>query len=232
MTRTGLLFGSFNPVHIGHIAIAGYMKEFAGMDEIWFIVSPQNPQKSRQQLAGPSARLHMVKLAVEKHHAFTASDVEFDMPLPSYTLNTMQKLVKMYTARDFYLIIGTDNIDSIKRWKDYKILLREYKFLVYPRKINNLNGSESFITGSGTSSENINTGLKANLDPSALKPETERTGNYEFDLSLFNDATLVAAPMIEVSSSFIREAIKAGKDMRAFVPEGAYDYLIKNQLYH
>ncbi len=188
--RTGLLFGSFNPVHIGHMAVAGYMKEFAGMDEIWFIVSPQNPFKNPEQLATPTARLHMVRLATEDYPSFIASDIEFGMSLPSYTLNTMKKLTGEYPGRDYHIITGTDNIDSIISWKGGRTLLRDYQFLVYPRP-----------------------------------------GEDSARLSLFNKATIVNAPVIEVSSSFIRKALKEGKDMRAFVPVRAYEYLVKNRIY-
>jgi len=176
--KTGLLFGSFNPIHIGHIAIAGYMKEFAGMDEIWFIVSPQNPFKHPEHLASPAERLHMVTLATEGHTCFLASDIEFAMPLPSYTLNTMQKLVLEYPDRDYHIITGTDNIDSIIHWKGGRTLVRDYKFLVYPR------------------------------------PGSDTSG-----LRLFRQARMVNAPVIEISSSFIRDSLKEGKNMRAFLPD-------------
>ncbi len=190
MIRTGLLFGSFNPVHIGHIAIAGYMKEFEKMEELWFIVSPQNPYKKRKNLANPMVRLTMLRLAIEEYTGFIASDVEFGMPLPSYTINTLKKLSEDYPERDFHIITGTDNINSIGKWKHGESLLKNYKFLIYPR----LNTD--------------NTGLK-----------------------LFSKAKIADAPVIEVSSSFIRKSIQEHKDMRAFVPSGAYDYIIKNRIY-
>lgn len=190
MITTGLLFGSFNPIHIGHIAIASYMKEFESMQEIWFIVSPQNPFKQRKNLASPPARLNMVRMSTENFDKITASDIEFDMPLPSYTLDTMKKLGEDFPERDFYIITGTDNLRSIPDWKGGKTLIKEYKFLFYPR---------------------------LNTDDGGLR--------------LFSHARTVDAPIMEISSTFIRESLHKGKDMRAFVPPEIYDYIIKNKLY-
>jgi nicotinate-nucleotide adenylyltransferase len=190
MIKTGLLFGSFNPIHIGHVAIAGYMKEFECLDEVWFVVSPRNPFKSPRQLVSPAARLEMTRLAVMCHPAFRASDVEFNMPLPSYTLHTLEKLRAGYPGNDFIIITGSDNIESIPIWRGGETLAREYKFLFYPR------------------------------------PGSENAG-----LSMFTSARIASAPLIGVSSSFIRESIKAGKDMRAFVPCETYDYIEKNGFY-
>ncbi len=187
---TGLLFGPFNPIHIGHIAIAGYMKEFAGMDEIWFIVSPQNPFKKRSRLASPAARLQMVKLAIARHDSFIASDIEFGMPLPSYTINTMDKLASDFPEREFHIITGTDNIDSIRKWKGGDKLVSNHKFLVYPR----------------------------------IGSDTSCIGDY-------GNARLAEAPVIDISSSFIRRALRQGRNMRAFVPDATYDYLVRNRLY-
>ena len=190
MIKTGLLFGSFNPVHIGHIAIGEYMKEFEGMEEIWFIVSPQNPLKSPQHLATPASRLQMARLAIKNYPAFRVSDIEFSMPVPSYTVNTMLRLSDDYPERDFHIIIGTDNIMSIRKWKGCRTLLNNYKFLIYPR-------------------------------PGTLNPETD----------LFRKARLVKAPVIDISSSFIRRALLEGKSTRSLVPAEAYDYILKNRLY-
>lgn len=188
--KTGLLFGSFNPVHIGHIAIAAYTKEFAGMDEIWFIVSPQNPFKSPENLASPQSRLQMVNLATKSHKGLITSDIEFSMPVPSYTLDTMKKLKESHPEKEFWIITGTDNISSIISWKGGRTLVRQYNFLVYPRP-----------------------------------------GSDNSRLDFFSNATVMDAPVIEISSSFIRRSIKEGKDMRAFVPSGAYDFLMANKLY-
>ncbi len=188
--NTGLLFGSFNPVHIGHIVIAAFMKEFAGMDEIWFIVTPRNPFKGESSLADPADRLEMVKLAIDPYPYFRASDVEFGMPLPSYTYDTMQKLSADFPGREFSIITGTDNIGSIRKWKDGEKLIAVCNFLVYPR------------------------------------PEGDARAIEEFA-----SAKLVKAPVIDVSSSFIRRSLREGRDMRAFVPGAAYDFLERKRLY-
>ncbi len=218
MIKTGLLFGSFNPIHIGHIAIAGYMQQFEGLDEIWFIVSPQNPLKNAGQLASPTARLQMVRLAVEEYPAFKASDIEFGMPLPSFTLNTMQKLVEEYPERDYHIIIGTDNVDSLRKWKGSNTLLREHKFLVYPR-----------IRPENSEPGNYASNLETLIQRKGFGNKFFISENLQMDL--FSKVRLVDAPKIEVSSSFIRESLNKGKDMRAFVPPKAYDYLIKNKLW-
>lgn len=232
MVNTGLLFGSFNPIHIGHVAIAGYMKEFAGMEEIWFIVSPQNPHKSKDQLATPAARLNMVKLALENYPSFKVSDIEFGMPVPSYTLDTMKKLNALYTGRDFHLIIGTDNIDSIGHWKGSEILLKEYKFLIYPRLFSGLEKGVS--RNSKPCQDNLskfNESENSRSD-SANSPANSKTYLQVAEIpGIFKNAKFVDAPVIEISSSFIRIAIKEGKDMQAFMPSRAYDYLVKNRLY-
>lgn len=137
--NTGLFFGSFNPVHNGHLIIANYMLEQEGMDAIWFIVSPQNPLKESEELANEQQRLEMMKLAVASKPRFKVSDVEFSMAKPSYTFNTLELLSQSYPERSFFLIIGSDNLEEFHLWKNYEQILKKYQILVYPRKkvINN-----------------------------------------------------------------------------------------------
>lgn len=132
--NTGLFFGSFNPVHNGHLEIARYMLDNEGLNEIWFIVSPQNPLKESKNLANARQRLEMMKLAVSAEPRFKVSDVEFSMPEPSYTIDTLNFLAGTYPERRFYLIIGSDNLEDFHLWKDYEQVLQQYKILVYPRK--------------------------------------------------------------------------------------------------
>jgi nicotinate-nucleotide adenylyltransferase len=130
----GLLFGSFNPIHLGHTALATYLLEHAGMDEIWFVVSPHNPLKEQTDLLPDDFRLKMVKLAIADNPAFKSCNVEFFLPTPNYTITTLDHLNELYPDKQFTLIIGADNLDVFPLWRDYKNLLDNYSILVYPRK--------------------------------------------------------------------------------------------------
>jgi nicotinate-nucleotide adenylyltransferase len=132
-TKTGLFFGSFNPMHNGHMIIADYMLDQEGLDEIWFIVSPQNPLKESKQLANEQQRLEMMNLAVASEPRFKVSDVEFAMPKPSYTFDTLELLSRVYPERNFFLIIGSDNLEEFHLWKNHEQILKKYQILVYPR---------------------------------------------------------------------------------------------------
>ncbi|MBP6429264.1 MAG: nicotinate-nucleotide adenylyltransferase [Bacteroidales bacterium] len=131
--RVGLLFGSFNPIHIGHLIIANYIVENTNINKIWFVVSPHNPLKNSKDLLEESLRYKLVKLAIKKNKNFKASDLEFGMEKPSYTIKTLRYLKSKYKTREFVLIIGEDNLDSFEKWKDYKEILSSYEIMVYPR---------------------------------------------------------------------------------------------------
>jgi len=133
MRKTGLYFGSFNPVHIGHIAIAGYLTEFTPMDEIWFVVSPQNPLKKKVTLLDDYQRLHMVNLAIDKYDRMRASDIEFRLPVPSYTINTLAHLNEKYPDHEFCLVMGEDNLFTLHKWKNAEELVKKCPIYVYPR---------------------------------------------------------------------------------------------------
>lgn len=176
--RTGIFPGSFNPVHIGHLALANWMCEFGPLDEVWFLVTPHNPLKKKEGLMDDRLRYRMVSLAIEEYPRFKASDFEFSLPRPSYTIDTLDALQTAYPGRQFHLIMGADNWRIIDRWKDYQLLLEKYPVLVYPRL-----GCEVHI------------------------PEEYRS-----------QVQYVGAPVLEISSTFIREALKEGKDVRFFLP--------------
>ena len=187
---TGLYFGSFNPIHIGHLAIASFMVEFSELEQLWFVVSPQNPLKEKQSLLQDYHRLEMVRLAIGDDERFRASDIEFRLPTPSYTIDTLAYLEEKYPAREFQLVMGSDGLHTFHKWKHAELIVKKYHRLIYPRP-----GMD----------KHINTGL--------------------------SNATLVDAPMMDISSSFIRKAIKAGKDVKHLVPDRAYTYMREMHFY-
>jgi nicotinate-nucleotide adenylyltransferase len=187
---TGLYFGSFNPIHIGHLAIASFMVEFSQLEQLWFVVSPQNPLKEKQSLLQDYHRLEMVRLAIGDDERFRASDIEFRLPRPSYTIDTLAYLEEKYPAREFQLVMGSDGLHTFHKWKHSELIVQKYHRLIYPRP-----GMDK-KTGSGLS-----------------------------------NATLVDAPMMDISSSFIRKAIKAGKDVKHLVPDRAYTYMREMHFY-
>lgn len=188
--KTGLYFGSFNPVHMGHMAIASYMVEYSEIDELWFVVSPQNPLKEKKSLLEDHHRLEMVRLAIGDDDRFRASDIEFRLPTPSYTIDTLAHLEEKFPGRDFQLVMGADGLRTFHKWKHADLITRRYHRLIYPRP--------------GVSEE------------SALAAP---------------NATLVNAPLIEISSSLIRKAVKEGREVRHLVPAPAYRYMREMHFY-
>lgn len=188
--KIGLFFGSFNPIHIGHLAIANYIVEYSDLDEIWLVISPQNPLKNKQSLLNEFERYKMVELALGEHEKIKPTDIEFRLPKPSYTIDTLTYLSEKNPNHTFVLIMGTDNFHSFHKWKNYETILKQYMIYVYPR------------------------------------PGFE-LGEYENHKSL----KLVQAPLMEISSSFIRSAIKDNKDIRHFLSTKVYDYIVKMNYY-
>lgn len=133
MRKTGLFFGSFNPVHVGHMIIANYMATQTDLDEVWMVVSPQNPLKKKQSLARDHDRLHLVRLAINDNPRIRASDIEFSLPKPSYTIDSLTYLRERYPERAFVLIMGGDNLGTLHKWKNYELILRDYSIYVYQR---------------------------------------------------------------------------------------------------
>lgn len=131
--KIGLFFGSFNPIHIGHLIIAETIFNRSDLDQVWFVVSPQNPLKKRKSLVHEHDRLRMVELAIEDNFHFRASDVEFNMPKPSYTIDTLTYLSEQYPKHQFCLFLGSDNLKQLKKWKNYEQILAHYEIYVYPR---------------------------------------------------------------------------------------------------
>ena len=133
MKKIGLFFGSFNPIHIGHLIIANYIVENTELNQIWFVVSPQNPLKNKATLLNDYQRLTLVKIAIEDNPKFKACDIEFKMPTPSYTYLTLQKLRTKHPKYAFALIMGMDNLATLNKWKNYKEITENHKIFVYPR---------------------------------------------------------------------------------------------------
>jgi nicotinate-nucleotide adenylyltransferase len=133
MARVGLYFGSFNPVHIGHLAIAGYMTEFAGLDQVWLVVSPHNPLKKKETPLADHHRFYMTQLAIGDNDKIKASDIEFRLPLPSFTIDTLTYLEEKYPNNEFCLVMGEDNLCTLHKWKNAGELVKKYPIYVYPR---------------------------------------------------------------------------------------------------
>jgi nicotinate-nucleotide adenylyltransferase len=133
MVKIGLYFGSFNPVHIGHMAIAGYITEFAGLDQVWFVVSPHNPLKKKETLLADHQRLYMTQLAIGDNDRLKASDIELRLPVPSYTIDTLEYLREKYPKFAFCLVMGEDNLYTLHKWKNVNELIMRYPVYVYPR---------------------------------------------------------------------------------------------------
>lgn len=131
--QVGLFFGSFNPIHIGHLIIANHLVEHSTMDELWFVVTPQNPFKEKHSLLDNYSRFEMVHRAVEEYEKLRPSDIEFHLSQPNYTVNTLAYLEEKYPTFDFALIMGEDNLKSFHKWKNYEHILRNYSVFVYPR---------------------------------------------------------------------------------------------------
>ncbi len=131
--KIGLYFGSFNPVHVGHLIIASHIADTSSLNQVWFIVSPQNPLKHSSTLLNEYQRLHLVQMCIEEDPRLKASDVEFKLPKPSYTIDTLTYLTEKYPEYEFTLILGSDSFQNIHRWKNYERLIRDYHFIIYPR---------------------------------------------------------------------------------------------------
>jgi len=186
--QIGLFFGSFNPIHLGHTIISNYIYNEFELDEIWFIVSPHNPLKDNDKLIDERHRLEMVRLAIGAFDCFKAIDVEFYLPRPSYTIDTLKYLKKKFPYYNFFLLMGSDNMKFFDKWKNYQEILKNYKIIVYPRK------------------------------------------DFNFTFTHQN-IYYINAPLIELSSTYIRELIRNKKNIYFFVGEKVYTYIKQNNLY-
>ena len=176
--KIGLFFGSFNPVHVGHIVIANYCAEFTDLHEVWLVPSPHNPLKQIDELWSDEKRLALLRAAVEqKKIPVKICEVEFSLPRPSYTIDTLRELQKKHPQQQFVVIMGADSLANIEQWKEWQDILRNFEVYVYPR-----------------------------------------IGYNAEELCAKYSAKFIPAPIIEISSTFIRNALKEGKNVNGFLP--------------
>jgi len=188
----GLFFGTFNPIHIGHLIIANHMAEFSGLDQIWLVVTPHNPHKVKSTLLDNNKRLEMVFLATENYPKLKHSNIEFNLPQPNYTVNTLAYLGEKYPEHEFSLIMGEDNLKSFHKWKNYETILENHQIYVYPRI-------------------------------SAVAGENE--------LGQHPNVHHIDAPIVEISSTFIRECITKGKNVKPLLPHEVWEFTDNFNLY-
>lgn len=201
--KVGLFFGTFNPVHVGHLIIANYMATETDLDQVWFVVSPQNPLKTKKTLLPEFHRLALVRVAIEQSPKLRASSIEFDLPTPSYTITTLAYVQEQYPDHEFSLILGEDNLRNFHKWKNYEQILEKHNLYVYPRAY-----SES--EQNGTLEDPSETNLVSGHD----------RVNYCLDV-----------PVMRISSSYIRSAIKEGRDVRFLLTEPVHKYIEEMHFY-
>ena len=190
--KIGLYFGSFNPIHVGHLVIANHLAEYSDLDQIWFVVTPHNPFKKKSSLLDNFQRLEMVYRATNDYTKLKPSDIEFNLPQPNYTINTLTYLQEKHPDYEFALIMGEDNLKSFHKWKNYELILENHHIYVYPRI-------------------------------SKEKVETQFDGHKKIHV--------IDAPIMEISSTFIRKSIKAGKNVQPMLPQHVWDYLDEMNFY-
>ncbi len=187
--KIGLYFGSFNPIHTGHLIIANYFANNTELSQIWFVISPQNPLKSNLNLLNKYHRKYLIDIAIDGEKKLKTSTIEFSLPIPSYTIDTLTYLREKHPDFKFSIILGSDSLQNITKWKNYEFLIKNYEILVYERP--------------GFNSEN----------------------------NLGKNIIMVKAPVLDISSTAIREMIKAGKSIKFFVPDVVKEEIEKNHYY-
>lgn len=200
--KIGLYFGTYNPIHVGHLIIANHMAEFADLDQIWMVVTPHNPLKKKATLLDDQQRLQMVYLATEDYPKIKPSDIEFKLPQPSYTVITLEHLKEKYPNHEFSLIMGEDNLKTLHKWRNYEVILNNHDIYVYPR-----------LEAKGQTGE-------------AISDEPEN-----LELKSHPKIHVIDAPIVEISSTFIRNSIKEGKNIQPLLPPKVWEYIDHNNFY-
>ena len=200
----GLYFGTFNPIHVGHMVIANYMAEHTALDQVWFVVTPQNPLKSKNSLLKDNHRLALVREAVYESPNLKASDIEFGLSKPNYTTNTLAHIMEKYPEHSFSLIMGEDNLRNFHKWYNHENILLNHNIYVYPRVL--------------TPQEEI---------------ENESIDNSQIEQLKGNQNVIYCAdaPVMKISASFIRKSIKDKKDVRYLLTETVYKYVDEMNFY-
>ncbi len=193
--KIGLYFGTFNPIHVGHLIIANHLAEYSDLEQIWMVVTPHNPHKQKNTLQDDYQRLHLVRLATEEYSKIKPSDIEFKLPQPNYTVNTLAHLKDNYPQHEFSLIMGEDNLKSLHKWKNHEYILENHDIYIYPRV---------------TETIELEAGSVLQSHPRIHK---------------------VDAPIVEISSTFIRENIKNKKNIRPLLSEKVWEYVDHNNFY-
>jgi len=200
--KIGLYFGTYNPIHIGHLIIANHMVDYTTLDQVWLVVSPQNPLKNKASLLEDYHRLAIVRIAVEGNNKLKASDIEFDLPKPSYTTTTLAFIKEKYPNHSFSLIMGEDNLRTFHKWKNYEEIINNHHIYIYPRALTE----------------------QERLEQSEENPIDTIFDNHP-------NITLCNAPVMKVSSSFIRKAIKDKKDVQYLLSEPVFKYVSEMHFY-
>ena len=201
MANIGLFFGTFNPIHVGHLIIANQLVETTDLEKVWLVVSPQNPLKQKSTLLNDGQRLMMVRLAVEDNPNLIASNVEFELEKPSYTVKTLAHLKEKYPSHQFSLIMGEDNLRTFHKWYNYEKIINDYRIYVYPRMLTE--------------------GEKNKLKISSVSDLHEHP-----NITFCRDT-----PVLPISASFIRGAIEKGQDVRYLLTEPVYQYVDEMRFY-
>lgn len=204
MKQIGLFFGTFNPVHVGHLIIANYMAELPELDEVWLVVTPRNPHKQKDSLLEDHHRLRLTRVATEENEKLDVSKIEFDLPQPSYTVNTLKQLEEKHPKYGFTLIVGEDNLRTFHKWKNYEEILQEHPLYVYPRAF---------------------TVQERDAGPDPKEREQEEAIKAREGVRLFD------APVMKISASYIRKRIAEGKDVRYLLTPPVHEYVKEMHFY-